>query len=277
MSTSAWQPPATVRTPALPVRSLALFLFGAVLLRGVAVLPWMFFPSTSGFQQLARIVIPLGVTAALLALNLTFLRRAGFAGDALGLRLHRIGWLAVGGFAAVPILLAMAAVLGWFVPFHWEQGTLSWPRYGWQATEYLAGNFGEELMFRGYLLLILTRCLGLRWALLIVAILFGLFHLPGISGGAALKMICTTAAWSYLFAYAFLLTNSLWTAVGLHVLGNLLLHQTLGLSGQESLWRIVLHGHWPTRYDPAFLTVMTVSLSIVFVASRLYTRHRSTL
>lgn len=268
MPSPARTAPAALSRPALSPRSLALFVLAAVLLRAAAVVAWMFFPGTSGFQQLARIMIPLGVAAGLLALNLKFLRRDGLSADALGLGWRKIGWFVAGGLAAVAVIFAIAGVLWLFVPFHWERGTLSFSRYFWQAAEYTAGNSGEELMFRGYLLLILARALGMRWALLVVAILFGMFHLPGLSGGAALKMICTTGIWSYLFAFAFLLTKSLWAAIGLHVFGNLLLHQTLGLSGGESLWRVVLHSDWPTAYDPAFLTSILVSLLFVLFAAR---------
>jgi len=246
-----------------PTRSVIAFVVGAVVLRGLCVVAWAFFPGGDLFQQIVRIAVPLAMVAGLVSLNRALLYRDGFAADSLGLGFRRFGWFAIGGAMIIPVLLLMAGALWLLVPFHWESGSLAWSRFGWQATEYFAGNFTEELAFRGYLLLILARYVGMHRALLIVALLFGVFHLPGLSGAAAFKMICTTALWSYLFAYGYLLTGTLWTAVGLHVIGNLVLHQGLGLSGGAALFTPVPHKPWPSTYDPAFWVWVTVSGMIV--------------
>lgn len=122
-------------------------------------------------------------------------------------------------------------------------------------------------MFRGYLLLLLTRHFGLARGLFIVGLLFGLFHLPGLSGWAAAKMICTTMTWSYLFAYGFILTGSLWTALGMHMAGNIVLHHVAGLSAKPSLLTAVLHDPWPTSYDPAFVVWFAVSIPVLGFAA----------
>ena len=260
-----------------PTASLILFLLGAVALRLVAFPAWMAFPGQGVLAQSGRVLIPLLVTVGLILLNRTLLIRNGFPRDALGLAVPRMGWLFMGGVLIVPVILAIAAALWLVVPFHWERGAMSWPQLGWKFAEYLAGNCGEELMFRGYLLIMLTQFLGLTRSLLIGALLFGLFHLPGMTGVAAVKMVCTSGAMSFIFAYGYVLTGSLWTAVGLHAFGNLILHEVLGMSGKSGITTIVLHEPWPDSFDPAFLVWLGVCISMAAIGALLVKRFGSRL
>lgn len=255
-----------------PVKSLAAFVAAAVLLRVVAVLAWAFFPGSDVFGQLARVTIPLFVAIGLLMLNQHLLRRDGFPRDALGLQPAKIGWFFSGAILILPVILLIAATLWLLVPFHWERGSLTWTKLFWQTAEYFAGNLGEELAFRGYLLVLFTRYFGLTRALFMVALLFGIFHLPGLSGWAAVKMVCTTGVGSFLFAYGFVFTGSLWTAVGMHVFGNTILHHVLGMGAGASIFSPVLHDSWPAHYDPAFCAWMTVSITLSICAALVLTR-----
>jgi membrane protease YdiL (CAAX protease family) len=257
-----------------PTASLAGFVLGAVALRLLAMPAWMFFPERGFFAHSARVVIPLLVVGGLIVLNRTFLTRDGFPRDALGLGLRRIGWFFAGGIMILPIILAMAGSLWLLVPFHWERGEMAWSQLAWKTAEYFAGNFGEELAFRGYFLVVLTRYLGLTRALLIGALLFGLFHLPGLSGTEAIKMVCTTGALSFVFAYGYVLTGSLWAAVGLHVFGNVILHEVLGMSGKSGIATMVFHEPWPSSYDPAFLVWLGVSIPVVVIGALIVRRFR---
>lgn len=121
-------------------------------------------------------------------------------------------------------------------------------------------------------LVVLTRWLGLGRALFIGAFLFGLFHLPGLSGMTAVKMLCTTGAMSFIFAYGYVLTGSLWTAIGLHVFGNALLHQGLGLSGGQALATVVFRQPWPTNYDPALVAWLAVAIPVAVAGHLLVKR-----
>ncbi|WP_242103549.1 type II CAAX endopeptidase family protein [Lysobacter sp. M2-1] len=255
-----------------PMASLVWFVVGAVVLRMLAIPAWMFFPERGVLAHSARVLIPLLVVIGLIALNRTFLMRDGFPRDTLGLGLRRIGWFFAGAMLIVPVILAMAGALWLLVPFHWERGAMAWSQLGWKTAEYFAGNFGEELAFRGYMLVVLTRYLGLTRALLIGAVLFGLFHLPGLSGMQAVKMVCTTGAMSFVFAYGYVLSGSLWTAVGLHVFGNVLLHEVLGMSGKSGIATMVFHEPWPSAYDPAFLVWLGVSIPVAVTGALLVKR-----
>jgi membrane protease YdiL (CAAX protease family) len=255
-----------------PTASLAWFVLGAVVLRLLAIPAWMFFPERGLFAHSARVIIPLLVVAGFIVLNRTFLTRDGFPRHALGLGLRRIGWLFAGGIMIVPIILAMAGALWLLVPFHWERGAMTWSQVAWKTAEYFAGNFGEELAFRGYFLVVLARYLGLTRALMIGALLFGLFHLPGMSGTEAIKMVCTTGALSFVFAFGYVLTGSLWTAVGLHVFGNVILHEVLGMGGRPGIATIVFHEPWPSSYDPAFLAWLVVSIPVLVIGALIVKR-----
>jgi membrane protease YdiL (CAAX protease family) len=133
---------------------------------------------------------------------------------------------------------------------------------------YLLSNVGEELIFRGYLLLVLIRRFGLSVGLFITSVLFGLFLLPGLTGLAALKMVFTTAACSYLFASAFLATGTIWAAIALHFVGNVALHKITGLSHGQALLKPVLQGSYPTSFDPAFWVSLSVPLLLAWALFR---------
>ena len=257
------------QTPPFPFKSLLLFVTGAVVLRLLSIAGWAFFPGDGVIPQLGRILIPLGFSIALVGLNQRLLARDGFAADALGLKLTpvRAGAFLASSLIMALVFAAMAAGLWLVMPFHYQRGPLSLTALGLRAMEYLAGNAGEELIFRGYLLLLLRRQCGLTAALVITGLLFGLFHLPGLSGMAALKLTCTTFLGGTLFAYGFLITRTLWSAIALHVAGNIVLHHVLGLSGQTSLLMPVFDQSWPTTYDPAFLVWLAILIPVVAAAA----------
>ncbi len=66
----------------------------------------------------------------------------------------------------------------------------------------------------------------------------------------------------------FILTGSLWTAMGVHVTSNILLHAVTSLDGAgKAIFAPVFHAGWPTGYDPALLSFL---LSAMIIASLLY-------
>lgn len=259
-----------------PTRSLLLFVASAVVLRALAVAGSAFFPGDRLVPNLARVLILFLSAAGLVLLNRMFLDRDGFRRDVLGLRpapAHLWGFLA-GAVTITAVVAALFGVLWLLVPFHYVRGTLSAGQLVWHAAEYFSGNWGEELMFRGYLLLIIMRRFGLPSALIVTGVLFGLFHLPGMAGWSALKMVGTSFLGGCLYAYGYLLTRTLWTAAGLHVTGNIVLHHVFGASNQNSLFVPAFERPWPTSYDPGFVVWLVVFLPVIAVAAMLYRRRR---
>jgi membrane protease YdiL (CAAX protease family) len=200
-----------------------------------------------------------------------FLKKNGISGEALGLKLSTRSLLnfLFGVIIAIVVLALAAFILFLFVPYHFEKGLLTFNGMLKEAHSYFWGNFLEELMFRGFPLIALSQLSGWRKAVLIMAIPFGLFHLPGIGFNMdGLKMILTTASYSFVFSYAFILTGSLWTAMGVHVTSNILLHAVTGLDGAgKAIFTPVFYADWPTGYDPALISFL---LSTIIIASLLY-------
>ncbi len=92
---------------------------------------------------------------------------------------------------------------------------------GWTLTSVLY----EELIFRGALLYIAIRKLGIRTACVISAIAFGIYHwfTFGSFGdpGQMLIIFVMTGTWGLMFAFSFAKTGSLYLPVGIHLGWNL--------------------------------------------------------
>lgn len=81
--------------------------------------------------------------------------------------------------------------------------------------------FFEELIFRGALLYLLIKKLGINWACLISAAAFGIYHWYSYQmfGRGLVPMVYVfllTGAGGWMFAYAFAKTKSLYAPLGLH-------------------------------------------------------------
>jgi membrane protease YdiL (CAAX protease family) len=84
----------------------------------------------------------------------------------------------------------------------------------------------EELIFRGALLYIAIKKLGIRTACIISAIAFGIYHWFSFGAfGNPIQMIIIffmTGIWGLMFAFAFAKTKSLYLPIGLHFGWNLI-------------------------------------------------------
>lgn len=81
--------------------------------------------------------------------------------------------------------------------------------------------FFEELIFRGALLYLLIKRLGINWACLISASVFGIYHWFSYQmfDRGLIPMVYVfllTGAGGFMFAYAFAKTKSLYAPLGLH-------------------------------------------------------------
>ncbi|HEV8284723.1 MAG TPA: CPBP family intramembrane glutamic endopeptidase [Chitinophagaceae bacterium] len=126
-------------------------------------------------------------------------------------------------------------------------------------------------------MIILSQLLGWRAAVCIMALPFGLFHLPGLGfsiGGW--KMIITTATYSFVFSYAFILTGTLWTAIGAHVVSNILLHSISGLDGlARAVFTPVFETRWPVNYDPGLLSFETSAIVMALLLYLLINKYQT--
>ena len=231
----------------------------------------MFFAGHYLVPHVARNILAAVATIILIVGSIRLLKKNGIPGEALGLKLSTGSLLnfLLGLIIAIAVIALAAFILVLFVPYHFEKGLLTFNGMLKEAHSYFWGNFLEELMFRGFALIVLSQLTGWRKAVLIMAIPFGLFHLPDIGFNMdGLKMILTTASYSFVFSYAFILTGSLWAAIGVHVTSNILLHAVTGLDGAgKAILTPVFHARWPTGYDPALISFL---LAAMIIASLLY-------
>ena len=225
----------------------------------------MFFPGQNLFVTIVRTSLAaLGII--ILALGSERLLKRDFGPGSplstLGLKPSRraLTGLLLGTLGAIFVIGLITACLWLIAPFRFEPGSLTASEAYHTINMFFWSNVGEELVFRGYLLLILAHRFGLRPALLLTAIVFGLFHLPGLSGLAAVKMVFTTAAFSYLFSAAFLKTGTLWTAIALHFFANVFLHKVNGLSGGSALLKPIFQNGYPAA-DPGTILMLVIPLS----------------
>lgn len=213
----------------------------------------------------------LAIAALLIAGSIRLLERDELPADRLGLAPtgpHARAFLVgiVGACLFMAVLIAALAVAS---PFEWQPGSRSIRDVGLAGLSYLCGNFVEELLFRGYALIALARVIGTTRALWILALPFGLFHAPGLDAMALGKMILTTGAMHFVFAYAYLGTRSLWAATSLHALANLLLHAISGWGQGASAFDVVLHRPLPVSIDLPFVVCLTSTAGIALLTSRM--------
>jgi uncharacterized protein len=255
------------------VNTASVFVFIAL---GVAVLlvnvlmP-MFFPTAHLLPYLTRNVALVAGAVILIAGTRRLLGKNAIIPRAAGLQLSRYtaASFASGIGIGMFVIVVTASVLRVLVPFHFERGTLTGMDVLKEAHSYFWGNLIEELLFRGFPLIVLSHRFGWRKAVWIMALPFGLFHLWGLGFSVeALKMVLTTATYSFVFSYAFLATGTLWTPIGIHVASNILIHAVVGLDGmRKSFYVPVFDGSWPAHYDAGLISFITVA---IFTAIVLY-------
>jgi membrane protease YdiL (CAAX protease family) len=134
---------------------------------------------------------------------------------------------------------------------------------------YSLGNTLEEFLFRGFLLVASTKLFGKMGGILFISLLFGLFHLQGLGlGSEGWCMVTTTFTMSLLFISVIYYTKSIWTAVTLHITGNLLLH-TLGFDGASNgMFQIKFSTSNINGHFIALIYEMVVMLFALFIFSR---------
>jgi membrane protease YdiL (CAAX protease family) len=252
-------------------------LCGFLALAGAAVaalqLGHGFFTGDRGFAVMGRIVCTVAAFAVLIVGSRRLLARDGLPPDrlALGLDWRHARAFGVGaGLAFVHIVLLLGALFV-LAPFEVAAGPLTSSAVALAAVGYLTGNAVEELLFRGYLLIVLARQLGTTRAILLLAVPFGLFHFPGLDALALGKMVLTTGAMHCAYAYAWISTRSLATAVAMHAVGNTLLHEVVGTGRPAAL---TLHFVKPAPDEVLFAAFFGVSALFALLLSRLPSARR---
>jgi uncharacterized protein len=231
------------------------------------------FPGDRGFARAGRALCAIAAAAVLIFGSRRLLARDGLPAGRLAIGIdaaHARAFVIGAGIASAHILLLLATLFV-VAPFEIDAGPLSVAAVAAAGVGYLTGNFVEELLFRGYLLIVLARWLGTTRALWLLALPFGLFHFPGLDALALGKMMLTTGAMHFVYAYAWLATRSLAAAVALHAVGNTLLHEVVGTGKPAAL---AFHFSRPVPDGWLFMVFFGVSALLAIFLSRLPASRR---
>jgi membrane protease YdiL (CAAX protease family) len=185
------------------------------------------------------------------------------------------------------LFMAVVAVINFLWQAHFKGISYALnPDYG--LLKFLGGTLWvfnavlfEELVFRGCLLYLLIRYLGIVKACLLSAIAFGIYHwfsyeLFGSRLILLVYIFLVTGAGGWMFAFAFAKTGSLYAPVGLHLGWNLVTAMVFsaGPVGQQLLLQQgegVDMGGWATLLFFALQTIIAPGL----VTWYLYRRYRT--
>ena len=256
--------------PTPRLSSLCLFFALAVIALFVIQLSGGVFPGDRAGSVVARLLCSIAVTLILIVGSRWLLQRDRLGNDRLGLALNAAHGRAfvIGIIAACVFMPALFGVFYLAAPFELLPGPLPPAAVAVAALHFFAGNFSEELVFRGYLLIALAQWLGTTRALWLLAVPFGLSHFLGLDALALLKMTMTAGAMHFVFAYAYLATRSLWAAVSLHVVSNTLLHAVVGV-GEPAALSVRFLRDLPTSIDVPFLVFFGATSGFALLLSRL--------
>ena len=228
------------------------------------------FPTDNNFPFCIRTICSAAAVFLLYLGTKRLLAKNNITNDVLGLSpsSKTIRNILFGILVAVSVLILTESFVFVFVRFHFVFGSISGINAFKHAISFLLTNTLEEFIFRGFPLLILSKMYGWRKAVFILALPFGLFHLFGLGlGMVGLKMVLTTATYSFVFCYSYIVTDSIITAISVHWFSNVLLHIVAGLDGEgNALLQPKFSTYLPT-FDIGFLALL---LSVIVVAYLLF-------
>jgi len=249
--------------------STLIFIFLSLVAWGIYFFSQVGFPSQNLTPYLIRTAIILIVDVFVIYLSGRLLRRNGLPAQALGFSVTNssITDVLVGALIGFLTVVIIATLLYSFVPYHFVKGTLGISQLFKAGISYLAGNALEELLFRGFLFVVLSQLSGWRISMVIIALLFGLFHLPGLGFTVpGMKMVATTALFSFIFSLSYVLTKSLWTAICTHATSNIFLHAFAGLDGGgKAMFLPEFERNWPKSYDLGFWVAVVDAVIVSFL------------
>jgi membrane protease YdiL (CAAX protease family) len=194
-----------------------------VALAAVAVLGYLFLLSVFAGQlgAFSRALPAFVLAAATLYLNRRFLKLESLSLRDIGIDsfLPRISQAAVGFLGGFLLVAMWALALRLIAGVSWRVSPQLDPVAALGAFTFIFfNNAGEELVYRGYLFLLLSRTWGAATAVITTCLLFTLLHIQsGVSVGSAIAGVLTT---SLIFAALFLRWQSLPLVLGFHAATN---------------------------------------------------------
>lgn len=211
-----------------------LFVFLGIVLWILNILGQISFPGNNLFPFLMRSTILFITVILCYYLNKKFSKKNQLQFDIVKFKSSDIKYY-LNAILLGCILIAIIWAFTYLIyPFEIVMNPNSKTNLTTDIISYSLGNTLEELLFRGFVLLVSVKLFGKIGGALFVSLLFGLFHLQGMGLTAnSLSIVTTTFTMSLLFISVIFYTESIWTAVTLHIVGNLLLH-SFGFDGTDT-------------------------------------------
>jgi len=245
----------------LDARSFAIFVIAGFAAWALNVFPQMLFRLSSNIWFWVSTTSILMGDILLVYTTFALLKRCGISKNILGLNFSKSFFpnVLIGVTIGLTTILILAAILNFAIPYHFEHRLLGVADAVKRSYSFLLGAISEELLFRGFLLVVFAKRFGWRWGVLIMALPFGLYHFEG-----GLSLVVSTTFYSFVFALSFILTRSLWCAIITHAIMNILLHIITGLDGgTNSIYKLVVDKQWP---DYPIGLLMSVGAAIIISA-----------
>jgi hypothetical protein len=192
------------------------------------------------------------LTAAMAWFRGQRLSHYGYAGS------HKWRNFAIGIGCATLLAATLLVAIGWLGFLTWGSPVLTASLLTsgaiW-AVFFLVVGFTEESLFRGYVLVELSRAISFWPAAFLLAVLFGAAHLWK-GGGENLMGALHATAIAIALAFSFRATGSLWLAIGWHAGWDFAQSFIFGVP--DSGMTIADHILHPTLHGPDWLTGGTV-------------------
>jgi len=248
--------------------SLIIFFVAAFLAWELNVTAQILFPSSGWLPFIVRTTAILISDGILIATSYQLLRRSNIPFNALGLHLskHTLINFLTGVAIGIVTIFITAFLIRLIIPYHFAFSSLNMIKILKESYSYLLGALLEELIFRGYLIIIFSQLVGWRLSLVIMALPFGIFHLQGGNGG--IGIVISTTVYSFIYGLSFILTRSLWTAVAAHASVNVILHVLTGLDGGDnSVYSLVFEKASPNSSSILFISMAGVIMCCLLLYS----------
>jgi membrane protease YdiL (CAAX protease family) len=172
-----------------------------------------------------------------------------------------VGELTGGALVGAGLVAAIAGSLWLVGAYVVTDVVLSIAVAGTLATD-LAGGLVEEILFRAVLFRIGRELIGTRWALLLSALLFGLVH---ADTSITFAVACLGGL---LFGCAYILTERVWMAAGIHIAWDFTQGGILGVGvSQASLVHGRIRGSIALTGGSAGIEGSLIALAIVGFAA----------
>lgn len=240
--------------------SVLVFIAAAIIAWIIHLAGQMVFPSQNLVPYIARTTITVAVDLALIYVSFRLLKQNGLPKEALGLSVSTktLSDIFRGTVIGAATVAVIAGVLFLYAPYHFVRGSIDGTQALKTGIYYLSGNSLEELMFRGFLFILISQRASWPVSALVMALPFGLFHLQWTGPSAdAWKLVATTACYSFVFSLSYVLFRSMWVSIMVHVVSNIFLHTITGLDGAgNAIFQPVAEGNWTKGYDLSFIVAI---------------------